>query len=78
MTTILRMPGVNSRTGDGRSTIYKKVSERLFTKPIRFGARSVGWPDYEVEAIIQARIAGRSDAEIRQLVVELEAKRRQV
>ena len=47
----------------------------LFTKPVPIGQRSVGWPDYEVVAINAARIAGKSEAEIRELVNRLHAKR---
>ena len=33
------------------------------------------WPDYEVKAINTARIAGKTDAEIKALVDRLHAKR---
>jgi prophage regulatory protein len=36
------------------------------------------WPDYEVDAINAARIAGTSDDEIRERVKSLHAKRMQV
>jgi prophage regulatory protein len=36
----------------------------------------VGWPSCEVDALIVARIAGKTDAEIRSLVVKLEAARK--
>jgi prophage regulatory protein len=37
----------------------------------------VGWPAGEVEALNLARIAGRSDNDIRELVRLLEARRRE-
>ena len=40
------------------------------------GARAVGWPADEVEAINAARIAGRTDEEVRALVSKLEASRK--
>jgi prophage regulatory protein len=46
------------------------------TTPVKLGGRAVGWPEYEVEAILMARIAGKSDDEIRTLVAKLEADRR--
>ena len=74
--TILRMRTVSRETGKSRSALYGDIAQRLFTKPIRIGSRSVGWPASEVTALNSARIAGRSDAEIRALVRRLETARR--
>ncbi len=46
---ILRLPAVKTRTGLSRSTIYLRVAEGRFPKPISLGARAVGWVDAEVE-----------------------------
>ena len=73
--TILRRKQVESETGYGRSTIYLRISQGLFVKPVRLGARAVGFPAGEVAALNAARIAGRSDAEIRALVAKLQAAR---
>ena len=74
--TILRIPAVKSESGLSRSTIYLRVSQGLWTKPVSLGARAVGWPSDEVEAINAARIAGNTDDEIRILVEMLEAARK--
>jgi prophage regulatory protein len=74
--TILRIPAVKSESGLSRSTIYLRVSQGLWTKPVSLGARAVGWPSDEVEAINAARIAGNTDDEIRILVKKLEAARK--
>ena len=74
--TILRIPAVKSESGLSRSTIYLRVSQGLWTKPVSLGARAVGWPSDEVEAINEARIAGKTDAEVRALVVKLEVDRK--
>jgi len=47
----------------------------LFTTGVAIGQRAKGWPDYEVDAIITARIAGKTDEQIRELVKALHAKR---
>jgi prophage regulatory protein len=75
-TTILRLPAVKSESGYSRSTIYLRISQGLWTTPIALGARAVGWPAGEVAALNAARIAGKSDAEIRQLVAKLHAARK--
>ena len=74
--TILRLPAVKSESGLSRSTIYLRVSQGLWTKPVSLGARAVGWPSDEVEAINAARIAGNTDDEIRILVKKLETARK--
>lgn len=61
--------------GIGRSTIYLRISQSLITSPVSLGAHSVGWPLHEIDAIIAARVAGKSDDEIKTLVSELEAAR---
>jgi prophage regulatory protein len=76
VTTILRLPDVTRERGRKRSTHYLDIKNGLFTRPISIGARAVGWPAHEVEAVNAARIAGDSDDEIRALVVKLEAARK--
>ncbi len=77
VTSILRLPNVKAATGLPRSTIYLHISQGLFPKQITLGsAYAVGWPANEVAAVNAARIAGKSNDEIRELVVELEAARK--
>ena len=74
--TILRIPAVKTESGLSRSTIYLRIAQGLWTKPVSLGARAVGWPSDEVAAINAARIAGKTDEEVRVLVVKLEAARK--
>ena len=74
--SILRMPAVKAETGHrSHASIYNAIKAGLFTKPVKIGQRSVGWVNAEVQAINSARIAGRSETEIRELVTRLHAKR---
>ncbi|WP_461516618.1 helix-turn-helix transcriptional regulator [Porticoccus sp.] len=73
--TILRLPAVKQQSGLSRSTLYLRISEGLWTKPISLGGRSVGWPATEIETLNAARIAGKTDDAIRQLVLALEKER---
>jgi len=57
------------------ASIYNQIREGLWTKPVPIGQRSVGWPDYEVRALCAARIAGKTDDEIRELVKRMHADR---
>jgi prophage regulatory protein len=73
---ILRLPAVKTESGASRSTIYLRIQQGLWPKPVRLGPRSVGWPVGEVAAINAARIAGMTDDQIRALVIKLEAARK--
>lgn len=74
--TILRLPAVLKERGRSRSAHYLDIQQGLFTKPVQIGLRAVGWPSGDASAINAARIAGKSDDEIRALVVKLEAARK--
>lgn len=74
--TICRLPFVKSQCGLARATIYLRISQGLWTKPVSLGGRAVGWPTSEVETLNASRIAGKSDQEIRELVLKLEADRK--
>lgn len=76
---ILRLPAVKTRRGlPSDASIYNEINQGLFTKGVAIGKRARGWPDFEVDAINFARIAGKSDSEIRGLVTELHAKRKEL
>lgn len=73
---ILRMPAVKAETGHrSHASIYNAIKAGLFTRPVPIGLRAVGWPADEVLAINAARIAGKSEDEIRLLVDRLHEKR---
>ena len=74
--TIQRLPVVSSESGHSRTTFYNLIADGLWTKPIRISARAVGWPAHETSALNAARIAGKTDEEIRELVVKLESARK--
>lgn len=76
VTAILRLPAIQLESGYSRSTIYLRITQGLWPRPVHLGARAVGWPSREVEALNAARIAGRSDEEIRALVARLVAARK--
>lgn len=62
--------------GMGLSTLYAHLDRGLFVAPIRLSRRFVCFPQDEVTAIVKARVAGKTDDEVRQLVAELMEKRR--
>ena len=76
MTTILRLPAILRERGRSRSAHYLDIQQGLFTPPVPIGARAVGWPADELAALNAARIAGKSDDDIRELVARLQAARK--
>lgn len=73
--SIFRLSFARAKFGVSRSTFYLQIAEGLITKPVQIGARAVGWPSNEIEAILNARIAGKTPTEIKALVKELEKQR---
>ena len=76
--TILRIPAAKSRSGYSRSTIYLRIAQGLWTKPVSLGPRAVGWPAHEIDSLNAARISGKTDAQIRELVQALHTKRKEL
>jgi prophage regulatory protein len=72
---ILRLPQTLQRRGKARSAHYADIKKGLFTEPVKIGPRAVGHPDFEVDALVAAQIAGHTDEQIRELVNVLHAKR---
>jgi prophage regulatory protein len=73
---ILRLREVKRRRGfSADASVYNEIRAGLFTTGVSISQRSKGWPDYEVDAINAARIAGKTDDQIRELVKVLHAKR---
>ena len=75
---LLRMPQLVELLGICRSSIYTQIEQGLLTKQISVGARAIALPRFEVLKIIEARMRGDSEAEIRELVNQLHKNRLQV
>ncbi len=73
---LLRLHEILKRRGRSRSSHYADIKEGLFVKPVPIGLRANGTPENEVEALNAARIAGKSNDEIRALVIKLESARK--
>jgi prophage regulatory protein len=60
--TILRLPAVRASTGLSRSTIYLRVSQGTFPRPVSLGGRAVGWLEEEIQSWLAERIAASRKA----------------
>lgn len=59
----LRLPEVESRVGLRKSSIYARIAEGAFPKPINLGAQAVAWRECEV-AQWQAKMIEESRKQI--------------
>lgn len=75
MESMLRCQAVMAQIGKRRTSLYEDVRAGVMTPPIKLGQRSVGWPSSEVQALLNLRIAGGSQAQLRLLVQRLIAER---
>lgn len=75
MNSILRLPQVLKARGRSKTSHYSDIENGVFTHGVAIGGRAVGWPEHEVEAINAARIAGKNEDDIRELVRRLEISR---
>lgn len=53
---ILRRSEVEHRTGLSRSTIYLRIAEGRFPKPVSLGGRAVGWVETEITEWLNQQI----------------------
>lgn len=61
--------------GVSRATFFANIQRGLWTKPVALGPNSSAWPKHERMTLMSARMAGKSDDEIRELVKRLHAQR---
>ena len=54
MEKILRRPVVQEITSLPTSTLYAKIAEGTFPKPLKLGKRSVGWRESDIRAWLDA------------------------
>ena len=59
---IIRLPEVCGRVSLSRSTIWAYCRAGTFPKPIKLGARAVGWNEAAVTAWIEARTTDQGAA----------------
>ncbi len=64
-TKILRLPEVKARTGLSRSTVYLRISNGIFPKPVSLGGRAIGWVESDVnDWILQQIENSRKDTNV--------------
>ena len=69
---LIRLPEVLSRTGYGRTSIYRKMEEGTFPKCLKLGgpikdstkfdSRAIAWIENEIDQWVEARIEERDSS----------------
>lgn len=68
---LIRRPEVLVKTARSKSSLQLDINKGMFCPPISIGARSVAFIKSEVDAVIQARIEGKTPEQIKALVKQL-------
>lgn len=73
---ILRLPTVKAKLGHrSDASVYNAIRAGTFVAGVAIGQRARGWPEHEVDAINLAKVAGKSDDDMRILVKFLHDQR---
>jgi prophage regulatory protein len=78
MKILLRLKDLQEVYPASRSGIYSKIADGLLPPPVKLGSRMSAWPLAEINAVLEARIAGKPEDEIRKLVKNLVIARKRV
>lgn len=72
---IIKQPQLLKQFAFSKSTLFTQINQGLMPKPISLGSRAVGYLQHEVDSVLSARIAGKNNEQIKELVKSLMAKR---
>ena len=73
---IVKQPSLLKQFSFSKSTLFSQIKQGLMPKPIPLGDRAVGYLQHELDAVLSARIAGKSNEKIKELVNSLVTKRK--
>jgi prophage regulatory protein len=54
---LIRLPKVLEATGLSRSSVYNRISQGTFPRPVRTGPRTVAWVSEEINEWIRLTVA---------------------
>ena len=68
---LIRRPEVIQLSGRSKSSLHLDEKAGLMPPPISIGERAVAYIRHEIEAVITARVEGKSKSQIQELVKSL-------
>ena len=72
---IVKQPSLLKQFAFSKSTLFSQINQGLMPKSISLGIRSRGYIQHELDAVLLARVQGKSDDQIKELVLSLVANR---
>ena len=74
---LIRLSEIKNKFGyRSDASVFACIKDGILPPGVLISAKSRAWPDYEIDEIITARIAGKSDHDIKQIVVGQIEKRK--
>ncbi len=71
---LLDFAAIRERSGISHAEWYRHMARGTAPRPVKIGTAS-RWPAHEIDALIASRIAGKTDAELVELVKAMHAAR---
>lgn len=68
---VIRKPEVLSLVGLSNASLYRLIKDSLLPPPFSLGCRAVGWYEHEINSMNKARAAGKSEAQVKELVSDI-------
>jgi len=75
MVSIIRKFEARKRFGHSHTTWHQRINDGLVPPPISLGGRAVGYISSELDAVMAALIAGKSESQIKEIVSSLVERR---
>jgi prophage regulatory protein len=77
-TKYLSIKDVCKRLSRGYSSIDNDVIAGLITPPVKIGGKLKFWPQFEIDTLLAARMAGKDNEEVKEIVKSLNGKRQEL
>ena len=74
----MRLDDLGRELDRAPTSVYEGIAAGIITEPVRLSARAIRWPQYEIEILKQALVAGLSVDQRRELVALLHRARVEV
>ena len=72
----LNLSQVLRRKGGSRSLLYAEIKDGRFPTPLKLGLRRVGWPQHEIDALLEFYLLDKDKTELKKFVSQLQVSRK--
>tara|TARA_B110000438_G_C15814928_1_gene651505 strand:+ start:183 stop:605 length:423 start_codon:yes stop_codon:yes gene_type:complete len=75
---LIKKTEVLALVGFSKSTLHVRINNGLMPPSVPLGERAVAFVQHEIQVVLAAQVAGRSDEDIKQLVIDLVTLRQDI